>query len=632
MTTQRTTRISPQLIRRLRVAWLLLASYIFITWLPRVFTRLSNLPTDDGLTLLSRVVEIFTFVAFAAVAVTLYRLRGDDWMALFTGMLLLLTAGGYTAGRPADPVLGLATFWLLSLMETFQVVFFYIFPDGKFLPRWVKYGVVPFLIFRLVIWENIYRNNLPQGALEVGIVVLILLVGIGTQIYRYRRHANAVQRQQVKWLLVGFSATILLVAPSIYIISVFEGQSRAVVGVVMILRTLALLIVPLSLGISITRYRLWDLDLTINRSVVGAAVCVTLAVIAGAVFGMMHVATSALMGESPTLILCVVALVAAGLMFRPVHRRIRHFVDVQLYDFRFDLNELRRQQTPPKVNNPGALTGRTIGQYEILDVLGRGGMGEVYKGYDGERVVAVKIMPREIASDEKNAERFEREIEALKALAHPNVVRLIDSGVHEGMRYMVIDYIEGRDVTHTLREQTMFSEAAASDIIRQISGALAYIHEQGQVHRDVTSGNIMLSPDGDNTKAILMDFGLVKLLSRPSSITMSGDVMGTIDYMAPEQIVQTQTVDHRSDIYALGVVFYELLTGKKPFSGGPAQVLFAHLYQPPPDVRLLLPDVSTSVSAAIMRALSKTPDERFQSIGDFVAALDAAPISVSRAA
>lgn len=609
-----------------------MALYIFITWVPRILGRFQDVPNTDGLALLSRLVEVFTFAAFASVALILYWRRGDDWLALFTGMLLLLTAYGYTGSRLTGTPWAAASFWLVALMETFQVTFFYIFPNGKFLPAWAKWGVVPLFIFRFLIWENIYRNNLPQGALEVAIVFLLLLIGVGLQVYRYRRQARPVERQQVKWLLVGFTATILFVAPSIYIVSVFSDMSPGLVAVVVIARTLALLLVPISLGISVMRYRLWELDLTINRSVVGAIVIALLAGVFAAVFFAVQAVIEALSGAPSPAFALVASAIAAGALFLPVQRRVRNFVDRRIYDFRFNLNELRDAQKLPDVQKPGALTGQTIGAYQILDVLGRGGMGEVYKGFGEDRVVAVKIMPPEIAKEAKNAARFEREIEALKSIDHPNIVHLLNAGVQGEQRYMVMDYIDGTDLTHYIRDHGAFTVETAYEIAEQIGAALSYIHARGQVHRDVTSGNIMVVPGGETMRAVLMDFGLVKLIDRPTDITMSGDVMGTIDYMSPEQIIQTQTVDYRSDIYAFGAVYFEMLTGKRMFNGGPAQVLFAHLYQPPPNPREVCPDLPKPLAAVIMQALAKNPDERFKSIADFVSAAAAALHTIEAAA
>jgi serine/threonine-protein kinase len=614
MTTRLTSALSQPVIQRLRAAWLALALFLVINWIPRIADTFVRLPAGDNASLLSAVLGVVVFLAFGAVALTLFRRRGDDWLALFTGMMLLLTAFGYTGSRLSGTVWAYMSFPMVALMETFQVIFFYIFPNGKFLPRWAKYGILPLFIFRFLIWENIYRNRLPQGALEVGIVVLLLLIGIGLQVYRYRRQANAVERQQVKWLLVGFTATIVLVAPSVYALSIFTDEFSAWAAPVAIVRTLALLFVPISIGISVMRYRLWDLDLTINRSVVGAVVTGFLALVFGVVFVAAQAAIQAIFGPQSAVFAAAAGTAVTGALFNPARHRVRRFIDRKLYDLRFDLNDLRAVQT---------LTGTTIGNVEIRDVLGRGGMGEVYLGAESGRLVAVKIMPPEIASEGKNALRFDREIEALKVIDHPNIVHLLGSGVQDNQRYLVMDYVEGRDLTQTLRETGALPQELALNVAKQIGTALTYLHGQQQIHRDVTCGNIMLRPKGDSFDAILMDFGLVKMLTADHSITMSGDVMGTIDYMAPEQIVQTQTVDSRCDVYALACVYFEMLTGRRPFTGGAAQVLFAHLYQPPPDPRNFAPELPKPLAQVILRGLAKLPEDRFGSVADFLSAIDA---------
>lgn len=623
MTTRLTSALSQSAIQRLHAAWLALALFLVVTWIPRIADTFTRLPVGDNAALLAAILEVLVFLAFGAVALTLFRRRGDDWLALFTGMMLLLTAFGYTGNRLSGTVWAYMSFPMVALMETFQVIFFYIFPNGKFLPSWAKYGIIPLFIFRLLIWENIYRNRLPQGALEVGIVVLLLLIGISLQIYRYRKQANVVERQQVKWLLVGFTSTIVLVAPSVYVLSIFDAEP-AITTPVQILRTLALLIVPISIGISVMRYRLWDLDLTINRSMVGVAVTGFLALVFGVVFVAAQAAIQAIFGPQSSVFAAAAGVIVAGTLFNPARHRVRRFVDRKLYDLRFDLNDLSAVQKLPEVKRPGSLTGTTLGNVDILDVLGRGGMGEVYLGSESGHLVAVKIMPPEIASEGKNAQRFDREIEALKLLDHPNIVHLLGSGVQNNQRYLVMDYIEGRDLTQTLRETGALTQELALTILKQIGAALIYLHGKQQIHRDVTCGNIMLHPQGNTFNAVLMDFGLVKLLTADHSITMTGDVMGTIDYMAPEQIVQTQTVDSRCDVYALACVYFEMLTGRRPFTGGAAQVLFAHLYQPPPDPRNFAPELPKSLAQVILRGLAKLPEDRFGSVADFLSAIDAA--------
>jgi serine/threonine-protein kinase len=153
--------------------------------------------------------------------------------------------------------------------------------------------------------------------------------------------------------------------------------------------------------------------------------------------------------------------------------------------------------------------------------------------------------------------------------------------------------------------------------MHDIGAALDAAHQQGFVHRDLKPGNIMIRPNG---QAVLMDFGVTKMTDASSSLTGTG-ALGTIDYMAPEQIMSAKEVDHRADIYALGVMLYEMMTGERPFKGGPAQVMFAHIQQPPPDPRDINAEIPRHIARAIMQAMSKNPEERFQSAGEFAAAL-----------
>ncbi|MCX9079943.1 MAG: serine/threonine-protein kinase, partial [Candidatus Methanoperedens sp.] len=163
----------------------------------------------------------------------------------------------------------------------------------------------------------------------------------------------------------------------------------------------------------------------------------------------------------------------------------------------------------------------------------------------------------------------------------------------------------------------------ACTLIRELAAALDYAHAQGLVHRDIKPSNIMLrlKPDSETHEAVLMDFGIAKIQDARTRYTGSGAI-GTVDYMAPEQIMAAKEVDHRADIYALGVVLYEMLTGQRPFQGSAGQVLFAHLQQPPPDIRSINPDLPRSIAHAVTRVLSKDPNDRYDSAGAFAEALN----------
>ena len=305
-----------------------------------------------------------------------------------------------------------------------------------------------------------------------------------------------------------------------------------------------------------------------------------------------------------------------ALLFNPVRKRVRNAVDRRLYGFRFDLNQLNAAQQEEPITNPGLLSGKTVGEYRLLDVIGRGGMGEVYKGVGKDQTVAIKILPQDLATQEEPRARFKREADALTALDHPNIVQFYEYGAANLVPYLAMQLVEGEELTDRLKREKRLSLDEVQCILSDLSSALDYAHERGLVHRDIKPSNVMLTREADGaTKAVLMDFGIAKIQDSLTSLTGSGAI-GTIDYMSPEQIKESRQVDRRSDVYALGVLLYLMLTGELPFKGNPAQILFAHLQQPVPDPRILVPDLPRTVAQALMKALAKTPDERFASAGE----------------
>jgi tRNA A-37 threonylcarbamoyl transferase component Bud32 len=295
------------------------------------------------------------------------------------------------------------------------------------------------------------------------------------------------------------------------------------------------------------------------------------------------------------------------------------------------------QQLPPqepyKPASPvDTLTGKTLGQYQIERLVARGGMAEVYKGVHSRlgMAVAIKVLPQQMAIEGDFRRRFEQEARAAARLKHPNIVQVFDFGEINGIYYLVMEFIDGKNLTDYLSEHigpAPFPETLA--ILKNVASALDYAHSQGVVHRDVKPSNILLEsipanrPTKSPFRVFLTDFGIAKLVTGTASNTGIG-MMGTLDYMAPEQIQSARTVDHAADIYALGVIAYRMLTGVLPFTGDhPGEVLAGHLYAPVPDPRasgLELPDF---IVEALNRALAKEPGQRFPSASDLVAALSA---------
>ncbi len=271
------------------------------------------------------------------------------------------------------------------------------------------------------------------------------------------------------------------------------------------------------------------------------------------------------------------------------------------------------------------LVGTSIGQYQILEKLGRGGMATVYKGYQPalERYVAVKVLDPMVSSEELFLARFQREARAVALLRHPHIVQIYDFGHVNDMYYMVMEYVDGQSLRERLKaaitESRFMPVQEVLGIVWSIASALDYAHQRGVVHRDIKPGNILLSSDG---QAVLSDFGIAQMVTS-SRLTLSG-LVGTPHYMSPEQ-GQGLEIDQRTDIYSLGIVTYEMLTNQVPFSSDtPFAVVMAHVTRPLPSLRRSRPDIPPAVEDVLIRATAKEKEQRFYRAMEFAESLEMA--------
>src|SRR5690348_9188683 len=250
--------------------------------------------------------------------------------------------------------------------------------------------------------------------------------------------------------------------------------------------------------------------------------------------------------------------------------------------------------------------GDSVGPYRITRFIGRGRMGVVFEGVeDGGEPVAVKVVTTELSQDEVFVRRFKREVAAAQKIAHPNVVPVLASGDENGLPYLVQRLIPGGSLHDRIAGSGRLDLATTVRLLRGPAEGIDALHAGGLVHRDIKPANILL--DGDT--AYVTDFGLAKD-SQASNLTRPGQALGSLDYMAPEQI-RGEDVSAATDIYALGCVVHECLTGTPPFGGRPSmRVLFAHLQEAPPDVSEARSDINAATAKAINRALEKEPEDR----------------------
>jgi len=256
----------------------------------------------------------------------------------------------------------------------------------------------------------------------------------------------------------------------------------------------------------------------------------------------------------------------------------------------------------------------TFGRYEILGKLGEGAMGVVYRARDTAigRVVALKMLSAELGAEDELHARFRREAEAIGRLSHPNIVTVYDLGEADGQLYMAMELLEGDDLRALIERRVDVPLADRVRILVQICEAVAYAHSRGVVHRDIKPANIVVT---SSARVKILDFGLARVATR-ATITRKGMILGTPDYMAPEQAMG-KAVDRRSDVFSSGSVFYEFLTGEKPFKGKTLHaVLFQIIQEEPDPVLTMNPELPARLAAVVHRMLVKDPEKRYQSMDE----------------
>lgn len=581
-------------------------------------------------------VDVLIALGFIAAGVFMIWRRPDDWLVMFTGLALAL-AGIYDvrAALFLPPTLFSGLYLSLVMALFFSLCF--IFPDGKLVPRGglVVIGLyfTWLLLYGFVVkpivgtWSGYRLIDLP-----------FWVIGLGVQVYRYRRVSTPQQRQQTKWVIIGLIVgalarfTFLILSSAVPALNIFVSPSilsHVFVSLGDTLSRLLVLAVVFTFIFAMMRYRLWDVDFIINRGVVYTLLTAALTIVFAVGFwGLQALLGLVLRSQQPTLAIIVSTILVIGI-FSPTHEGLRTFVDRRFYGIK--VNYQPADSPPPLSPVASSLQLKTgLDTYQGLESIGRGGMAEIYKATDPrlKRTVAIKVLSPALARDPEFQKRFEREAHIVATLKHPNIVQMHDYGVaNDSTFYMVMEYINGRDLGNVIRDGAPLPLDRVQAIVQDIASALDYAHAQGLVHRDVKPSNVMLEPvTGQHNKgerAVLMDFGIARMVTSQTRLTTSG-MVGTLDFMAPEQIQEAAVVDGRADVYSLGVMIYQMVTGKLPFKHeNPAATLIAHLMEPAPDPRTIMPGLAPAPAQAIVRAMAKKPGERFATAGAFATALAA---------
>lgn len=574
-------------------------------------------------------------IVFTVIAIIVFWRNSTNWMALLLS-ISILAIGARNTDFPLGVrdltqsfSVGSLAFMAFSIIGYAAVVMLlFFFPDGRFGPAWGRYVNAVWLPYLIVAHGLAMVNRSRAQFYEplLPFAIPIALSVIYAQVVRYRRLSDTVQRQQIKWVIFGLGlglACVLVYRLGNAFLPRITGNPDIVFAFSLVTRPIymiGLIAIPITVTLAILRYRLFDIDLIISRSLVFALLTVVLGTLfAGLVLILQRVIQSSVAIAFSALLI--------GIMFQPIRRRLQRFVNRRFYGIEIDLDQFNRARM---FDGKSRVKGRQLGVYILEDSIGRGGMAEVYKARHMtlSRPVAIKLLPADRAEEGNFRKRFEHEARTAAALHHPNIVQVFDFGETQGTYYMVMEYIAGQDLSAYLAQHKKLTFEEAIPIMRDVAAALDFAHAQGVIHRDVKPSNVMLRPITGMTlhdaayRAVLMDFGIARIITGTTGATQTGTI-GTLDYMSPEQITASMNIDPRADVYSFAVMLYEMLTGSLPFTGSnPGAMVLAHMQQIPKNPCDLNPDLPPIVGTSILVALAKSPDDRFDTAGELLRAMN----------
>jgi tRNA A-37 threonylcarbamoyl transferase component Bud32 len=631
----------------------LVSILLFVLGLPFRFAELITLQSDVlaaldqagvsrlGWALGMLTPEVLLMLVFTIVGVSIYVQKPRD-MTILLVSLLLITWGTSIMNVVEALVVSfpLLEIWVLfsrALSWSLVMTVLLIFPNGQLYPEWSKWLLGFWLV---LIWSWFFFPSLPHNVsvhggladpLRFGIYFGLVAVGGIAQTQRYRKVSSPTERQQAKWAFLGIGLMFLIAffeeAPSAIDPTLIDMNTPESILYVLISTgffVVGSLAFPFGLAASIQQTRLWKIDYVINRGLVYFLATSFLLFTFYFLFQVLQILLSSLTGDQQPAVVALVSALIAVVLFRPARSRLQRYIDERYYHIKIDYRG--EDKTKSTFSFQLLEDYHQVGDYEIIEMIARGGMSEIFKGKHvatGEEA-AIKILLKPFAQYAEFRQRFAHEAKIISQMDHDNIVKLYDYGETDDLYYIIMEFVSYHTLANQMKTAAPFDLDFTQHIICQTAQALDYAHNLGVIHRDVKPSNLLLRSSVKGTpypQPVLSDFGIAKAEAPTTGWRRTGFV-GSFDYISPEQIRASDDVDCRTDIYSLGVLAFQMLAGELPFSAEThAAMLIAHIQQPPPNLLAYNADVPDRTAYAIMRAMAKDPADRFADAASFAQAL-----------
>ena len=609
---------------------------------PRTIIALKQAGLSSILWTWSQIIpDVILAVSFTIIGISIYTQKKNDFTIYVVSLMLI--SSGTTILNVADafsgafPNFSISVQFIRAVSWTTMLLTLYIFPNGKFNPKWVWILFIGWLIFT---WSWFFFPSLPHNPTQHGAFTTnnnyIWYLhwfgsGIAVQIYRWFNFSNAEEKQQSKWVVFGlFSAVVITFweeLPSfMYPILVQHSTPHSVwyAMISTIAFAIGMLAIPISIVFSIQEQRLWQIDYVINRSIVYSLLLVfILGILMGMVFLFQDILTQFIPGNAIALAIPM-AIAILLIITMPLRKLLQTLVDKNLFGIHIDYEE--KKFAHPTFILERQSIGSKVGEYIIEHHIWESLSASTYKARreTTEKTVALKILHKQLAEKAHFRKEFRQEAHILAQLDHPNIVQLLDYGDHNDCPFIVMEYVSDLSLKDLIQEQAPFSLSFTISILEQLAKGLEHAHQRGIYHLDLKPSNILLQVNLNQkieVEPVLIDFGIATNTNYREDLSWVG-IRGSFEYISPEQIRSSDYISNRADIYALGIISYEMLTGRLPYQAvNPGQLVFAHLLQPAPNPLKLVPHLPDRTALSIMRAIEKNAENRFESVSLFVKSL-----------